>query len=129
MTESEIEKDVADRIPQATQQKVKWAMNLLTTWHEEWKTRLDDQLKVFLPVEEWSASDLNHVLRYFLCEIRKADHSFYPPQTLKEIVSMIQHFFNNTLKKSFSIFMDKEFVHARDVLDAQMKKKEPEWGW
>lgn len=121
VNEEEINKCIINRIPENTARKVKWAMKIFNEWFMEWKCRLDEELKVFKDLYEFDKSDLNYCLRYFICEIRKENHEKYPPQTLKEIVAMIQHHFNNAFHKSWSIFKDPEFIDSRNVLDAQMK--------
>ena len=46
----------------------------------------------------------------------------YPPKTLKEIVALIQHYFNVEFKHNWSVFCDQEFRESRYILDATMKK-------
>lgn len=121
VNETDIQKCIENRIPENTKKKVKWVMKLFGDWFTDWRCRLDGDLKVLKDFDEFDASDLNFCLRYFLCEVRKENREKYPPQTLKEIVAMIQHFFNNTHKKSWSIFKDKAFLESRNILDAQMK--------
>jgi hypothetical protein len=120
-TQESIEKDMQNRIPLNTQKKCAWAVRLLRLWHDDWKCRLDGEMKVLKPVEEWSSGDLSYALRFFVTEVRKENGDRYPPQTLKELVAAIQHYFQNKLKIMVSIFKDKEFAETRAVIDAQMK--------
>lgn len=66
-------------------------------------------------------STLNQLLKLFIPSLKKLDGSEFPPRSVKEIVALVQHFFNHELKKDWSIFKDIEFEEARVVLDAQMK--------
>lgn len=49
------------------------------------------------------------------------DGQDFPPRTLKEVIALIQHFFNHKLRRKLSLFNDIEFIESREVLDAQMK--------
>lgn len=120
--EEDIQNDLRNRIPVGTQKKAKWAITILRNWHKEWKERLDGVNKVFKDIEEWTDNELNYCLRVFICEVRKVNGELYPPRSLKNLVAMIQWWFNNTLSRPISIFMDKAFHEARSVLDSQMKK-------
>lgn len=121
-TEEGICEDVESCIPRNTLKKANWAISLLRSWHSEWKVRLDDGLKVFKDLENWTDSELNLCLRFFLSEVRKTNGEEYPPRTLKNLVAMIQWWFNNRLNRQMSIFNDKAFHDARRVLDCRMKK-------
>jgi hypothetical protein len=122
VTEENIQKDLESCIPVNTQRKAKWAISLLRKWHDEWKARLDGGLKVLKDLEEWTDEELNICLRFFLCEARKVNGEPYPPRSLKNLVAMIQWFYNKRLNRQLSIFNDKAFHEARLVLDSQMKK-------
>ena len=52
---------------------------------------------------------------------RNLDGQDFPPRTLKEVIALIQHFFNHKLRRKLSLFNDIEFIESREVLDAQMK--------
>jgi hypothetical protein len=121
-TEKDIREAVESCIPVNTLKKAKWAISLLRKWHEEWKVRLDGGLKVFKELEDWTDNELNFCLRFFLSEVRKVNGDLYPPRSLKHLVAMIQWYFNKRLNREFSIFNDKIFHDAREVLDCRMKK-------
>jgi hypothetical protein len=76
---------------------------------------------VLKDIDEWTRSDLNHAMKFFVAEIRKENGELYPPQTLKSIVAMVQHHFVHERKMDISFFKDREFVELRDVLDGCMK--------
>ena len=77
--------------------------------------------KVLKDLSEFTKGDLDYALRYFFCDVRKQTGDRYPPQTLKDICSGIQFYFNNSLGWTISIFNDKDFATCRKSLDAQMK--------
>ena len=122
MTEEEVNIDISNRIPKNTWNKMKWAMNIFVTWHNQWKIQVDNVLKVYEDIDEFIPSDLSYCLKYFFAEVRKVDGKMYPPESLKGIAAMIQLYFNTKLNWNVSVFLDKEFQNARDSLDAQMKK-------
>ena len=77
---------------------MKWAVNMYCDWRRE---RLN---KVKAPVEIINANlddlynvkqqDLCYTLSRFIGEVKKIDNTDYPPNTLKEIIVMIQMFLN-----------------------------------
>ena len=82
VTNDDLQSIREQRIPQSTKDKVKWAINLFRNWHDDWKMRVDDILKVYKSVDEMDSNDLNYCLKYFIPEIRKANGEKYPPRTL-----------------------------------------------
>ena len=122
MTDEEINADISNRLPQSTKHKMKWSINIFIAWFSQWKVRMDDVLKVYKDIDEFTPYDLDYCLKYFFAEVRKVDGNMYPPESLKGIASMIQLYFRSTMNWNISIFLDNEFKSARESLDAQMKK-------
>lgn len=120
-TPEELEEHISSIIPKETIRKRNWALRLFRSWFSEWHTSLDGNLKVYDPIEDMSASNLDYCLQYFIADVRKENGSKYPPRTLKEIYAMIQHYCNNELNKNWSFFNDVLFVNARKALDAEMR--------
>lgn len=118
----ELEKLRRNRIPKATLEKVKWAVNIFSSWLYQWKISLDEGLRVYKDMDQMERSDLNFCLKYFIADVRKINGEEYPPRTLKEIVAAVQHHFNYALRKPFSIFKDVAFLETREILDAAMKR-------
>lgn len=120
-SEVEIEEHLKERIPPKTKSKQRWCVNLFKTWHSEWKARLDGQLKVFDELEEMDNGNLCYCLKFFIADIRKTTGERYPPQTLKSIFYMIQHYLQYDCKRDISLLKSNAFKEARDVLDAEMR--------
>lgn len=120
-TISEIQDHLQNRISPKTKSKEKWAMSIFRKWHDHWKVRLDGQLKVFHDIEDMSVSDLNYCLKFFIADARTVSGQRYPPRTLKALYYMIQHYMQYECGWTASLFKDKEFKEARDVLDAEMR--------
>ena len=68
-----------------------------------------------------SDEELNRSLALFVCEVRKANGSKYPPNTLHGMVASIQHCLKGK-KTIVSLFNDDKFSFLRDALDAMMKE-------
>lgn len=120
-SEADIEEHLGQRVPHTTKSKEKWVVRLFKSWHNQWKVKLDGQLKVFDELEEMSDGDLCYCLKFFIADIRKTTGERYPPQTLKSIYYMIQHYLEYQCKRNAKLFKSPSFKEARDVLDAEMR--------
>ena len=119
---NQLDNYILNATPINTLNKSKWAMNVFKSWLADWRTRIDDDIpKVLKDLDEITIEELDYCLRYFWCDVRKESRQHYPPQTLKDLCTGIQYFFNNTLNKNISIFKDNEFRLSRKSLDSQMK--------
>ena len=112
MNQNELDQQVKDAVPKATVNKQNWAIKLFQDWLAEWRVRTDG-IKVLKEMQEFTPSDLNFCLKFFFAEVRKINGAMYPPQTLKELGSCIQHYFNNVLNWHISIFTDNDFSDTR----------------
>ena len=65
-SEEDLEEKIRKRIPEKTQQKSEWAINIFKAWHSEWKVRLNGPLKIFNEVDQMSISDIAYCLPYFI---------------------------------------------------------------
>lgn len=127
-TSLEVSEIKESRIPENTQKKQNWAIKVFREWWNHWKVLPDGDLKVLKDMVEWTSKDLNYVLQFFIVGVRDQNSKKYPPRTLKELIAMVQHYFNNKLGRSWSIFLDKEFLETRKTLDGQMRKTAAEGG-
>jgi hypothetical protein len=126
MDMDELERRIGDSLPQATKAKERWAIKILNNWKEN---RLQAQLNgttprlmVIKPLEKLTKAELNELLQYFVFEVRKISGEKYPPGTLKDLVSMIQHYYQYSMKMQVSIWTDDEFLMTRRALDAAMRE-------
>ena len=111
-----------------SKKKMKWAVNLYCDWRvnrmskvnvplQIVRTNLDDLYNV-------TQADLCYMLSYFIGEIKKVDSSDYSPNTLKEIIIMIQMFLYE--KGVFWKLLDPQsvnFLCLRNVVDNLMKER------
>lgn len=91
------------------------------SWFQVWKVRLNATSKVLKNLEDFYKLESNYCLKYFVMEIRNEKGEFYSPRTLKEILSMIQYYFQSSLQREWSTFDDKEFRESSNILDAQIE--------
>jgi hypothetical protein len=103
----------ADGKGQSTLNKMKWSSNIFNNWlmKKDQKTILSslslEEVKDFLP--------------HFILEVRKTDDSYYPSNTLYDIILNIQNSLNFERNLSINIFKDNEFKNVRLVLNDEMK--------
>lgn len=126
LDEVDLERRMLESLPDSTRAKEKWAINLFRTWKES-RVQLQMQghlsgLAVIKPIEDLTKVEINHLLQFFVFEVRKENGQKYPPGTLKNIVSMIQHYYVYTLRSPMSIWTDGEFASTRQALDAAMRE-------
>ena len=114
-----------DFAPQS-KRKIKWAVGMYCEWRN---ARLND---VNVPSEIVKAdlndlvnltkSDLAFSLSRFVREIKKLDNTDYPPNTLREIVIMIQMHLNQN-DMFWKLLDHSEFVTLCNVLDNTMRER------
>ena len=105
--------------------KMKWAVNLYSDWC---KYRLSLQTQ---PVEishvdlnvlcQFSEDDLCFTLSWFIQEIKRIDGSDYPPNTLREVIIMIQMFLNKH-NVFWKLLEYPKFLTLRNIIDNTMKE-------
>ena len=111
-----------------SKKKMKWAVNMYCEW------RASRVQKVSVPMQIVRANlddlynvkqaDLCYALSRFIGEIKKVDKSDYPPNTLKEIIVMIQMFLNE--KGVYWKLLDPQchdFSALRNVVDNLMRER------
>ena len=109
-----------------SKRKIKWAVNMYCDWR---KSRLSDQnvskqiiesdLEVVNALEK---SNLAYSLARFIREVKRLDGGEYPPNTLREIIIMIQMYLHE--KDVYWKLLDHpEFVALRNVVDNTMKER------
>ena len=109
-----------------SKRKIRWAVNLFSDWRtnrlrEVFVNREIRQCDLDF-VNELSEADLCYAMCRFISEIKKMDGDDYPPNTLREIVIMIQmHLQQNGVH--WKLLDGSEFVNLRNVLDNLMKER------
>ena len=73
-------------------------------------------------LNSFSKADLAFALSRFVCEVKKMDGSEFPPNTVHELVVMIQmHLHENNL--FWKLYDETEFLTLKDVVDNTMKER------
>ena len=109
-----------------SKKKIKWAVNMYCEW------RRNRMLDPFVPNQIKSANldllftfsegDLCYALCRFIREVKKIDGSEFPPNTLREIIIMLQmHMQQNGL--NWKLLDGNAFYQLRNVLDNTMKER------
>ena len=127
ISEVEIQAKIGDAVPKSTKCKEKWAVNLFENWRQQRNEKVSntggitDVNILHNSLEVMSDEELNRSLALFVCEVRKANGSKYPPNTLHGMVASIQHYLKGK-KRIVRLFNDDKFCFLRDALDAMMKE-------
>ena len=106
--------------------KINWAMNLYDQWRSYRMSQQnvpDEILRCDMNLlGQFSKGDLSFVLCRFIREVKKMDGSDFPPNTIRELIVMIQMYLhqNNVFWK---LYDDVEFVHLKNVVDNTMKER------
>ena len=114
-----------------SKKKMKWAVNMYC----EWRVNRLKNINVPLPILNSNLDDLYNIKQEDLCyslscfigEIKKVDNSEYLPNTLKEIIVMIQMFLHE--KGVYWKLLDQqssEFQSLHNVVDNLMKQRTAE---
>ena len=108
-----------------SRRKMKGVLNLCSEWRNNRITNgtvCDAILKLNLEdVSSFTESDLVSCLSYFVREIKKLDGNEYPPNTILEMIIMIQMHLNED--GIFWKLLDGEkFIQLKNVIDNTMKE-------
>ena len=121
ISEVQIQAKIGDAVPKSTKYKEKWSVIL-----KECNTSgITDVKFLHNSLEVVSDEELNRSLALFVCEVRKANGSKYPPNTLHGMVASIQHYLKGK-KRVVRLFNDDKFSFLTDALDAMMKESASE---
>ena len=109
-----------------SKRKIRWAVNLYCDWR---KVRMQDSMCASAisradldVVVDLYKEDLAYALARFIREIKKLNGEEYPPNTLREVIIMIQmHLNQNGI--FWKLLDDSVFVFLRNVLDNTMKER------
>ena len=125
--EVQIQAKIGDAVPKSTKYKEKWAVNLFENWRQQRNEKvcntggITDVKILHNSLEVMPDEELNRSLALFVCQVRKANGSKYPPKTLHGMVASIQHYLKGK-KRIVRLFNDDKFSFLRDALDAMMKE-------
>ena len=131
ISEVHIQAKIGDAVPKSTKYKEKWAVNLFENWKQQRNEKecntsgITDVKFLHNSLEVMSDEELNRSLALLVCEVRKANGSKYPPNTLHGMAASIQHYLKGK-KRVVRLFNDDKFSFLTDALDAMMKESASE---
>ena len=109
-----------------SKKKIRWAVGMYDDWRQE---RLLDP---FIPTQIHSANlnslftfsqgDLDYTMSRFIREVKKVDGSEFPPNTLREIVIMVQLYLQENAI-NWKLLDGENFSVLKNVLDNTMKER------
>ena len=109
-----------------SKRKIRWAVNLYNVWHSN---RMKEQFVLHQIVradmslgQPFDQAELSFALSQFITGVKKVDNTEYPPNTIRELIIMIQmHLHQNGI---YWKLLDGESFHGlRNVLDNLMKQR------
>ena len=109
-----------------SKKKIRWCVNMYDDWRRE------RMLDPYIPREICSANlnalftfsegDLDYSLARFIREVKKVDGTDFPPNSLREIIIMIQMYLHENLI-SWKLLDGDNFSVLRNMVDNTMKER------
>ena len=106
--------------------KIMWAVNMYSEWR---RNRLamplcpPEIINANLDmVGTFAKNDLCHSLSRFIREVKKLDGSEYPPNTVRDLVLMVQMYLHEN-SVYWKLLDQEEFIYLRNVVDNTMKER------
>ena len=126
VTEDKIHELSFKTFAEQSKRKIRWAVNM----YQQWRVNRMKKVLIEKPIRDvdldfvgsFSEDDMNYVLSRFIREVRKLDNSDFPPNSLREILIMIQmHLQQNGVY--WKLLDGEKFVKLRNILDNTMKER------
>lgn len=123
--DGEVRSNIRSSVPLATRKKSKWGINILSEYNTARNQSIlnssSSELMVLKEYAEFVKDDLAFLLPKFIFDVRKTDGSRYPPESLRQLLCAIFHYYRFEKDKTWDFFRDPEFLESRQALDAAMK--------
>ena len=120
-----IEKMAKKQFAPKSKSKIMWVVNLYSQWRASRINVVGCPPQIFnvnLDRFVFSKQDLCYSMCRFICEVKKIDGTEYPPNTVRDLVLMIQMYLHeNSL--FWKLLDNMEFTELRNVLDNTMKER------
>ena len=109
-----------------SKRKIKWAVAMFCAWRKT-RMRASNVPKEIKKCDLnclslFTQSDLAFTLSRFIREVKKLDNSDYPPNTLREIIIMIQMYLHQNAVY-WKMLDHPEFVNLHNVFDNTMRER------
>jgi len=126
VNEEEFNTRTEQLVPLSTRKKVTWVLNMFKAFEEEELRKQSanecERLLVYKNIEEMTLTELNNELKYFFLSVRRQDGERYPPKTIYDIMTMLNFYLNNDLKKKINMFQDDIFKESVKAMNTAMKE-------
>ena len=118
--------DLSNRkFSEQSRNRIKWALKMFNEWHNNRMSEVHvegQRRRSDLQFSDYSQQDLCYTLYRFITEVRKMDKSEFPPNSVQEIIIMIQMFLNE--RGVYWKLLDGENFHQlRNTVDNVMKDR------
>ena len=104
---------------------MKWAVNLYCDWRSNRLSKFCESTEILRAdmdkIFQFNKSDLCYSMCTFVREVKKLNGEEYPPNTVREIVIMIQMFLHEN-GLYWHLLDHPEFVNLRNVVNNTMKE-------
>ena len=116
VTEDEISRAVQGRVPVNTVKSTIWCTNVFGDWSKE--------RGIQKTLVEMTADEMNQYLSQFVHEAVKQDGSWYPPNSLYQLIAGLQRHLRESGRPEIAFFDERSpvFDKLRKSLDARMKQ-------
>ena len=75
------------------------------------------------PLELLTNEELNYALPRFICEVRKSDGTYYPPNSLWQLIMGVQIYMGMNGGRPMRLLNDPNFTQVKNALDYTMKDR------
>ena len=117
------------RFAPQSKRKIMWAVNMYNHWRQNRMTKPGVPYQIIQANLEmmngFTQSDLCYSMCRFVREVKKLDGSDYPPNTIRELVVMIQMFMHEN-GIFWKLLDNAAFLSLRNVVDNTMKQRHSE---
>ena len=105
---------------------INWAVNLFCQWRKNRLSKFCSDVEIVHChldcLNQFSKADMCHSLARFIREVKRLDGKDYPPNTLRELIIMIQMYLHKN-GIFWRLLDNPEFVVLHNVLDNTMKER------
>ena len=124
--ENNIEEFGRKRFAPQSKKKMLWAVNLYDQWRKNRIGMTDASVQIFNADLQFYKNFTKDELCYSLCrfvrEVKRLDGNDYPPNTIRELVIMVQMYLHEN-GVFWKLFDDQQFATLRNVVDNTMKER------
>ena len=119
ISDEEIETRRRAAVPKSTHNDTQYCIRVWAQWQNN---RIETTNSTIPSLSSINPDELEYWLTRFVLEVRKQDHTEYPPATIHHLCSGIQRHLRANHLPQLDIYSDALFANFRSTLDAEMKR-------